>query len=73
MGKVRVNILESEPSEEEGTPGKVIKLDSDKGILVGTGKGSLWLKNVQPESRRAMSGIDFSNGYRIKIGGVLGS
>lgn len=73
MGKVRVNILESEPSEEEGTPGKVIKLDSNKGILVGTGKGSLWLKNVQPESRRAMSGIDFSNGYRIKIGGVLGS
>ncbi|MGB9682206.1 MAG: methionyl-tRNA formyltransferase [bacterium] len=71
MNNIRVNILESEPSKEDDTPGKIIKLDNEKGILVATGKGSLWLKMVQPESRKVMRGIDFSNGYRIEIGGVL--
>jgi len=64
--QLKVSILTSEVSEEEDTPGRVMRLDNEKGILVGTGKGSIWLKEVQPENRKAMMGIAFANGYRIK-------
>jgi methionyl-tRNA formyltransferase len=64
--KLKISIIVSEVSEEEGTPGRVMKLDNEKGILVGTGKGSIWLKEVQPENKKVMSGIAFSSGYRIK-------
>ncbi|MCX7796965.1 MAG: methionyl-tRNA formyltransferase [bacterium] len=66
----KIFILESEVSPVEGEPGKVIDI-GEKGILVGAQDGSVWLKRVQPESRKAMNGIDFANGYRIKIGEIL--
>ena len=67
---LRINILEGEPSPIKGEPGRVISVE-EKGILVGTQDGSVWIKKVQPESRKVISGYDFANGYRIKEGSFL--
>lgn len=69
-GSVKVDILEAEVSSIKGDPGKVIDI-GEKGVLVGSQDGSIWLKKVQPESRKVISGLDFANGYRLKIGEIL--
>lgn len=67
---IKINVLESELSSLNGEVGKVIDI-GEKGILVGSRSGSIWLKKVQPENRRVMSGLDLANGYRIKIGDTI--
>jgi methionyl-tRNA formyltransferase len=44
----------------------------DKRLHVGTGNGSLVLREVKPEGKRVISALDFINGYRIVKGEVLG-
>lgn len=67
---IRICILEAEASSVEGNPGKIIDIGKN-GILVGAQDGSVWLKRVQPESRKAINGLDFANGYRLKIGELI--
>ncbi len=67
---IKICILEAEASSINGEPGKIIDI-GENGILVGAQDGSVWLKKVQPESRRAISGIDLANGYRLKVGEVI--
>lgn len=69
-GDIKIYILEAETSSVKGEPGKIINI-GEKGILVGSQDGSIWLKRVQPESRKAINGLDFANGYRLKIGEIL--
>ncbi|HOK29360.1 MAG TPA: methionyl-tRNA formyltransferase [bacterium] len=64
---IKVNMLEAEVSPINGEAGKVIDI-GDNGILVGSRDGSVWIKKIRPENRKIMSGLDFANGYRIKIG-----
>lgn len=67
---IKISVLESEASSIIGEPGRVIDI-KEKGILIGSKGGSVWIKKVQPENRRAMSGLDFANGYRIKVGDLV--
>jgi len=53
-------------------PGTVLGVGEKNGILVCTGRGAVELLNVQPESKRPMSGADFKSGYRLDPGEVLG-
>jgi methionyl-tRNA formyltransferase len=55
-----------------GPPGTVLALDRDNGMLVSTGRGRLWLRRVQPESRRVMGALEFARGYHIRPGDVFG-
>lgn len=65
----RVKVLEAIRDEATGVPpGTVLSIDRDKGMLVATGQGGLWLIRVQPESRRAMSAAEFAWGYRVRPG-----
>ncbi|MGC8971720.1 MAG: methionyl-tRNA formyltransferase [bacterium] len=64
---LRINILDAESLSIKGEPGKVIEI-RESGILVGTQDGSVLLKRLQPESRKIISGLDFANGYRVKVG-----
>jgi len=54
-------------------PGKVIDVDSDKGVLVSCSEGSIWLVGLQAQGRNAVSGADFARGYRVKVGDRFGS
>lgn len=40
----------------------------DKKLYVGTGDGSIIIKLLKPENRRAITAQDFINGFRIKTG-----
>ena len=48
-------------------PGTIIKT-GEKGMLVSTCNGGLWINVVQPEGKRAMDAKDFINGYNIEVG-----
>ena len=50
----------------------MIGADGKRGLVVGTGEGSLALDEVQPAGKRRMSGADFVRGYRIEVGERFG-
>lgn len=56
-------------AEGEGVPGTV--LASSPEPIVSFGKGALRLIEVQPEGKRRMSGRDWANGARLKVGDIL--
>ena len=59
--------------KEEGQgsqPGKVIELTAD-GFVIETGQGMLEVIEIQPASKRRMSGKDFVRGYGIVVGDIL--
>ncbi|MEW6097073.1 MAG: methionyl-tRNA formyltransferase [bacterium] len=54
--------------EEEGTPGEIVKIFKDKGPVIGTEKGCLLIRELQPANKKRLSGTEFISGYRIKVG-----
>lgn len=60
------------PATSVARPGQVLQLTAD-GPLVSTGEGSLILREVQPESKRLMSGADYARGYNLRPGCILGT
>ncbi|MGN0164395.1 MAG: methionyl-tRNA formyltransferase [Candidatus Ornithomonoglobus sp.] len=55
-----------------GRPGEVIGLVKKRGLLVGCGKGALYLKNVQFEGSKRMYVEDYARGHNIESGVILG-
>lgn len=53
-------------------PGAVAAVEKE-GFVVQTGDGALLVTKVQPAGRGAMSGRDYSNGFRLEVGETLGS
>ncbi len=53
--------------KREGAPGEILGLERD-GILVGTGKGALKIKEVQLEGKKRISAEEFFRGYRPQKG-----
>lgn len=52
-------------------PGSIY-ISPDKKLFVRTGDGWIRLRVVQPEGKRAMSDLDFINGYKVRTGDRLG-
>lgn len=57
--------------ERRGTPGRVSEVGS-AGIQVEAGEGWLLVTRVQPAGRRIMSGGEYAQGYRLRVGERLG-
>ncbi|MDQ1316556.1 MAG: Methionyl-tRNA formyltransferase [Candidatus Poribacteria bacterium] len=53
-------------------PGTITGITSDSGMVIETGMGELIINIVQPADKSKMKAKDFVNGYRLKIGDVLG-
>ena len=73
LGK-RVRLVQTEPVEDglsAGVPGRVAVAGTE-GLLVETASGLLRVERLQPENRSAVSGVDFVNGYRVKVGDRFG-
>lgn len=51
-------------------PGSIY-ISPDRKLFVRTGDGWIRLKVVQPEGKRAMSDLDFVNGYKVRTGDRL--
>jgi methionyl-tRNA formyltransferase len=65
-----LKVLESgfDPDAGSAPPGEVAAIESLRGIAVGTGRGTLFLKQVQPEGKGAMTASAFVRGYPLKPG-----
>jgi methionyl-tRNA formyltransferase len=68
----RVRIMKTRlvvpPGEEEPqAPGEILHADRH-GLIVAAGEGALELLMVRPENKGSITGIDFINGARIKVG-----
>lgn len=58
--------------DEDGTPGEIIRV-TRKDFTVACGKGSLIIKNLQPEGKKPMDTVAFLNGNRLQPGMKLNS
>ena len=52
-------------------PGEIVNIDTEKGILVQTGKDKLLITVLQLEGKRKMLTAEFISGHRIEIGSKL--
>jgi len=62
------------PGDPSGTgrPGRVLRVERGRGILVECGSCSrLWFLDVQPEGKRRLNAADFANGLRLAEGDLL--
>ncbi len=64
-----VKISSARLGEGSGQPGTV--LATNPGLTIAFAEGSIQLLEVQPEGKKRMSGRDFANGARLKIGDRL--
>jgi len=60
-----------ETSGEPGRPGEVVSLDTDRGIEVATGRGTVWLERLRPSGKSVMNADAFVRGYRPEVGTTL--
>lgn len=67
----RLNEKEDEPTNPQGKPGEVL-LMSDRGMLVQTMDGSLWIDEIQWPGKKRMSVKDFLLGHESFVGMILG-
>ena len=63
-GQIRIH--KAELGTGSGEPGVVLCVKG--GLEVAMGEGSLILSEVQPQGKKKMSGQDFANGMRLRIG-----
>ena len=55
-----------------GRPGRVLRVDRERGVLVECGSCSrLWFLEVQSEGKKPMHAADFANGLRLAEGAFL--
>ena len=67
----RVRILETAVNESLQilkSPGEIVSIEKNQGILVQTGNGALILKSLQPEGKKPMGFMDFANGRKLTPG-----
>lgn len=66
----RLKIWESSLLElsEDASPGTIIDIIPNEGIIVAAGDTGLLVKNVQPANKPRMLASAFANGYRLKKG-----
>lgn len=67
----RVKILEGFLASQEGnslSPGTIVNIEKEKGIMVQTGQGVVGIRTLQVEGRKLMSFWDFYCGYQPRVG-----
>ncbi len=67
----RIKILKVRPVEGSGSPGEIIKADSE--LIIATGKNALRVEKLKPEGKREISGEEFIRGYRVRRGDFFGN
>ncbi|MCK4673387.1 methionyl-tRNA formyltransferase [candidate division WOR-3 bacterium] len=65
-----LKIISAARGDKKVDPG-VIHIEKRK-LYIGTSDGSIILKEIRPENRSVITGLDFINGFRVKEGEVIG-
>ena len=66
----RLRILWAEPLSGSGPAGVIVKATKCE-LIVGTGKGVLAIKEIQPEGKKQMPVADFLHGHNIREGMIF--
>jgi len=66
VGGGRLGVHRCRVEEGDGVPGEV--LDCAGGALVAAGRGAVRLLSVQPAGRKAMDGVSYVHGHRLRNG-----
>ena len=56
---------------ESSKPGTVLLSDSSKGLLIKTGDGAVWVKELQSVGGKRMPAADYLRGKDVRVGAVL--
>lgn len=67
---LKLKALEVDCIEGSYQKGKILEI-TKSGIRVGCEKGSVWIKNVQSPSKKAMDAYDYIQGKHLKVGDIL--
>ena len=67
----QLKIWKSKVVEMDGNPGEVLKVEKDS-IIVGTGKASLAILELQLEGKKRMLTKDFLAGRSVEVGTIIG-
>jgi methionyl-tRNA formyltransferase len=68
-----LGVLRAEPGQRDGArgaPGEIVGIDGERGIEVAAGEGTVWLAELRPEGKNAMSADAFVRGYRPEVGSM---
>lgn len=71
LGGCAIKVLGSRLEGADAEAGVVAAIGRD-GVQVGTGKGSVTLTEVQPQSSRIMTAAEWARGARVQVGNRLG-
>ena len=71
-GRLQVLQATSAASGPGGAPPGCVLGSGEQGLLVGCGQGTLVLREVKPDGKKAMSGAAWANGRRLRAGEALG-
>ena len=63
-------VADDQAAEHEAAPGTVI--ESQRRLVVAAESGTIEIVRLKPESSKAMAGVAFGNGHRIRPGDVFG-
>jgi len=70
-GRLTLTGVRAAPEEPGAIPGTVLGIDRERGLRIALAHGSVWIASLKPSGRRAMSGRDYANGARLKLGSSL--
>ncbi len=54
-----------------GICGQIIEISEEKGILVKTGDGALWVTKLQMQNKKQMDATEYLRGNKVEIGEIL--
>lgn len=57
-----------ESTTAAGTPGQILRVEKENGILVQCKEGSLWISELHPAGKRPMPAYDYAMGHALKAG-----
>ncbi len=69
QGLIKLSEMSVGPEANDAPPGTIIALNPD--LAVAFLGGSLVFRQIQPEGKKRMSGRDFANGARLRLGSCL--
>ena len=69
----KLTIWRARPGDVDTAPaaGTVLAVDSERGVLVGTGEGALWLTSVQWHGEEERQAADFAGQHGFSVGECL--
>lgn len=68
----KTSLWEETLNQKKASPGTIVKIQKEKGFIIQTEKGGLLIEEIQLPGKTKISAYDFTKGYHIGKGFLLG-